>query len=230
MVNAGRVGLIPKGEFDPSVKYEKLDIVSYQNKGYIAKEKEIPIGTLPTDEDYWLLSFDIAGFASVNNPRFIGLVSMGSTAIAEGSESLAQGYEVQTIGGYSHAEGRKTVAYGDFSHAEGYETIADGMYSHTEGFKTSALGEFSHAEGYETHADANYAHAEGRFTYAMEIGSHAEGLGTIARSRHQLVIGKYNIEDDMDKYAFIIGNGTDDDHRSNALAIKWDGTIVTSNF
>lgn len=38
--------------------------------------------------------------------------------------------------------------------------------------------------------------------------------------------GKYNVEDAEDKYALIIGNGTSDDNRSNAIAIDWDGNII----
>ena len=56
--------------------------------------------------------------------------------------------------------------------------------------------------------------------------SHAQGLCTIAASDEQHVQGKYNIKDTENKYAFIIGNGTDNNDRSNAIAIDWDGNII----
>ena len=59
--------------------------------------------------------------------------------------------------------------------------------------------------------------------------SHAEGCYTKASSDYQHVQGKFNIEDTTGKYAFIIGNGTDDSNRSNAFAIGWDGKIYINN-
>lgn len=56
---AGRVGLVPKGEWNATTQYQKLDIVTYNNKGYIAKVDNIPVGTLPTNEDYFFLSIDL---------------------------------------------------------------------------------------------------------------------------------------------------------------------------
>ena len=41
----------------------------------------------------------------------------------------------------------------------------------------------------------------------------------------QTALGKYNVEDANDVYAVIIGNGTSDSERSNALAVRWDGLV-----
>lgn len=48
------------------------------------------------------------------------------------------------------------------------------------------------------------------------------GDGTIS-SETGFSCGKYNKNDSSNQYAFIIGNGTSDDARSNALAVTWDG-------
>ena len=53
--------------------------------------------------------------------------------------------------------------------------------------------------------------------------SHAEGLGTIANEDYQHVSGKYNANNA--KALFIVGNGTDDTHRSNALEVLKDGDV-----
>ena len=55
--------------------------------------------------------------------------------------------------------------------------------------------------------------------------SHAQNQYTIAASQAQTAIGKYNVSDSADTYAFIIGNGTADNARSNALTIDWNGNI-----
>lgn len=91
MVNAGRVGLVPKGEWNATTQYEKLDIVSYQNKGYIGSADNIPIGTLPTDSNYFMESFSIDGF--VSEEEFTNVISTinarfnysGSQAVEIGS-------------------------------------------------------------------------------------------------------------------------------------------------
>ena len=101
------------------------------------------------------------------------------------------------------------------SHAEGKNTKASGSYSHAEGENTTALGRSSHTEGAGTTASGNYSHAEGRDTKAS--------------SDYQHVQGKYNIEDTEGKFVFIIGNGTSDSARSNAIAIGWDGLIYLNN-
>ena len=43
-------------------------------------------------------------------------------------------------------------------------------------------------------------------------------------------MGKWNIEDNQDTYAFIIGNGTADNARSNALTIDWNGNVTANAF
>lgn len=51
------------------------------------------------------------------------------------------------------------------------------------------------------------------------------GNGTVAGSVSQTALGKYNVKDSQEDYAFIIGNGTSDSARSNAFAVDWDGYI-----
>ena len=148
-----------------------------------------------------------------------GKVSTGelfnSAKAATGDNSHAEGKDTQAIGVNSHAEGHATMASGDSSHSEGRSAQATGLYSHAEGLTTTASGGASHAEGDGTTAKGN--------------ASHAEGKGTIAGSANQHVQGKYNIEDTKNKFAFIIGNGTDDKNRSNLLAIGWDGLFYPNN-
>lgn len=54
MISAGRVLLMPKGDYDPNATYELLDIVSYNGSSYIAKGTTT--GNLPTNTTYWQLS------------------------------------------------------------------------------------------------------------------------------------------------------------------------------
>ena len=54
------------------------------------------------------------------------------------------------------------------------------------------------------------------------------GEGLVAAGKNQTVIGQYNVEDTNNAYAFIIGNGTAEDAKSNALAVTRDGDIETA--
>ena len=51
--------------------------------------------------------------------------------------------------------------------------------------------------------------------------AHVEGIGNISLGDYQHIQGKFNVSDSTK--AFIIGNGTDVDHRSNALTVDWSG-------
>ena len=168
----------------------------------------------------------------------------GYLTTAGGSSSHAEGRFTIASGQYSHAEGIYSVANNESSHAEGHDTTASGSSSHAEGLFTKASGSASHAEGYHTiasrgdcHAEGYYttasgssSHAEGNFTTASGESSHAGGHYTIAQRKSQTVIGKYNIADTTGAdgtvrgdYALIIGNGTSDTARSNALTVDWKG-------
>lgn len=108
---------------------------------------------------------------------------------------------------------------------EGKDTDATEDGAHAEGFRSKALGVGSHAEGKDTRAIGVGSHAEGSGSKTIGIGSHAEGLGTIAAGDYQHVAGRYNIPDASDKYLFIIGNGTSEESRSNAFAVRADGVL-----
>ena len=119
----------------------------------------------------------------------------------------------------------KNTANGKYSHAEGASNSADGECSHAEGSGTKATGFYSHAEGGWGEASGYHAHSEGEFTKAIGDDSHSEGKGTIAKGKFQHVQGRYNVEDTGTNgmYAHIVGNGTDDDKRSNAHTLDWYG-------
>lgn len=124
----------------------------------------------------------------------------------------------------SFSMGRKYPSViGENSYAAGKDTTASGGCSHAEGNKTTASGGNSHAEGNSTTASGNNSHSEGWNTTAYGISSHAEGVGTKALSGSQHVQGKYNIEDPINTYAHIVGNGSSESFPSNAHTLDWSG-------
>lgn len=137
--------------------------------------------------------------------------------------------EISTVNPSSIAIGKNCEATEDGSIAIGYNTLADEINALAEGENTYAHGEASHAEGQETEASAQAAHSEGFLTEASGDYSHAQNMGTVAASEAQTAMGKYNVADGNDTYALIIGNGSDDNNRSNALTVDWDGNLKCNN-
>lgn len=58
MAIAGRVAIVPKGDWSADATYKRLDAVTYNNTLYFAK-KEVPVGTATSNTEYW--SKSIAG-------------------------------------------------------------------------------------------------------------------------------------------------------------------------
>lgn len=161
----------------------------------------------------------------------------GGTTHASGAFSHAEGYGSKAEGHCAHAEGELTTAGGNWSHAEGRLTVASVLYSHAEGTQSEANGYATHAEGRETNASAHYSHAEGygttasgecshaenQNTTASGWASHAEGFGTIASGNCQHAGGILNAESSGS--LFILGNGTDEENRSNAFRVDKNGEV-----
>lgn len=53
MANAGRVAIVPKGEYNSATAYKRLDLVRYNNAVYVAKKANT--GVSPTNTDTWML-------------------------------------------------------------------------------------------------------------------------------------------------------------------------------
>lgn len=113
---------------------------------------------------------------------------------------------------------------GAMSTALGDRVEASGLYSYAEGSQTKATGRYSHAEGRMTEAFA-MSHAEGVGTKAINSATHAQNDHTIAASDSQTALGRYNVEDANGTYAVIVGNGTSDSARSDALTVDWSGNV-----
>lgn len=129
---------------------------------------------------------------------------------------------------------QSTEFTGDGAHAEGYHTSAIGLYTHSEGNGTLAYGDHAHAEGFATTAIGISSHAEGSSTIAGGNYSHAQNQGTVAKGLNQTAVGKYNVvQGTPDSLvstdnAFIIGNGTSNTSRSNAMSVTWAGNATFS--
>ena len=170
-----------------------------------------------TDTDYTVTVSDSSGGTVTKYTDHIEFSSPTSGTVTATYDSDSDNLKALTFGTRSGTTGGLSFACGDSVEAAGFA-------SHAEGDSTEASGFASHAEGYMTTASGDGAHAEGSGTNALGPYSHAQNLGTVTiEDEPQTAIGKYNVKT-MDK-ALIIGNGTADNARSNALTVDWSGNV-----
>ncbi|UCG28304.1 MAG: hypothetical protein JSV24_02800, partial [Bacteroidales bacterium] len=142
---------------------------------------------------------------------------------ASGTYSTSMGIYTNAKGTSSTAMGSYTNAIGNASTAIGANTTANGQYSLSAGAFTNANGNGSASMGYFTRAEGNYSVASGLYTVALPYLS--------------VVIGRYNdtvpasslttwVETDP---LFIIGNGTNNSNRHNAVMVKKNGEVYLPN-
>ena len=117
------------------------------------------------------------------------------------------------------------------NNASAYESTA-------MGYNTTASGERSTAMGKTTIASGNESTAMGYQTTASGITSTAMGRGTTASDYASLVIGQYNSSGSSatsaglfstSAPAFVIGNGTTFNAKSDAFKVMFNGDTTVSN-
>lgn len=138
-------------------------------------------------------------------------------------------------GRYSIAMGENTVASGTNSTSMGYQTVANNEGTTAFGNGSLASGNTATAFGGST-ASGDYSTAMGQGTTASGNRSTAMGYFTTASDRSSLVVGQYNLlgstvtnsvtNFNLENTAFVIGNGTANDSRSDALTVLFDGTTT----
>lgn len=72
MAIAGRVAIVPKGDWSANAAYKRLDAVTYNNTLYFAK-KEVPAGTATSNTEYWSKSI-VGGVGAIATKEDAGIV------------------------------------------------------------------------------------------------------------------------------------------------------------
>ncbi|RLD19240.1 MAG: hypothetical protein DRI69_08775 [Bacteroidetes bacterium] len=173
-----------------------------------------------------------------------GATALGESTEASGIYSVAMGFRTLADGAYSLAAGRGSIASGVWSTALGDSTTASGWSTFASGFQSIASGNFSTAMGRTTTASGYGSSALGVASKALghsstamsfhtkAVGSSATSFGLITQANGyaSLVMGLYNDTIVAPQYVpgplnplFIIGNGTSEIARSNAMVVRQDG-------
>jgi len=136
---------------------------------------------------------------------------------------------------YSDGGSNTRGATGTASTAMGQNTTASGYISTAMGESTTASGTRSTAMGGYTTASANYSTAMGHHTTASGNVSTAMGSYTTASDFASLSIGTYNLVNSVvttggaaNNAAFVIGNGTGGNAKSDAFVVRVNGDATLS--
>lgn len=99
-----------------------------------------------------------------------------------------------------------------------------GTYSFSAGSNNKASGQASTAIGQDNIASGTESFAGGNLSHATGTDSFAFGVGLKAAGDQQTVFGRFNIQDENNTYAMIVGGG-DFTAASNIYTLDWDGNI-----
>lgn len=169
-----------------------------------------------------------------------------------GQYATAEGYNVEAQADYSHAEGKNVIIkendnlVGVIGDSQGKEVFwSSDKTSFQVANDTIQVGNHALINDYFYEIVDKIASDDDNFytTYVLEVqpvgdlpanlkiyknpyladgvAAHSEGIGTIAIGQAQHVQGKYNLENGQ--YAHIVGNGVNEENRSNAHTLDWDG-------
>lgn len=93
MAVAGRVAIVPKGDYDKSLAYKRLDCVKYLNIMYIAK-KDVPIGIELTNEEYWMKGVEGGGI-NIDDSQVSTLTTYSSSKITTLTDELYYNIDIK---------------------------------------------------------------------------------------------------------------------------------------
>ena len=179
-----------------------------------------------------------------NSVEFAGGTANGnSLAFGDGGEAYSGSFAFgQHVGVLDRSFG-----FGDFVYADEEYSFVFGLYSYTAspysfafGLAAETYADYSFAFGNNVLTEGDYSFSFGRSTYPVGDYSFAFGNATIAETEAAFVIGQYNeMQDESfnamnsipedEQNVFVIGNGTSDSSRSNALTVYKNGRMFLSS-
>jgi hypothetical protein len=167
-----------------------------------------------------------------HNSRFFFDKSKSASRVGWAQDAY---WDTDSLGLYSFATGFNTVAAGDYSTAFGQfsRTTENALGAFAAGYRNDVAASWSAAFGYETATNAVSSVAMGQRSQTFGNSSTATGYHATAYSRNEFCLGSYNTEyTPVDSWGwnasdrlFVVGNGTDNWTRSNALTILKNGNV-----
>lgn len=175
----------------------------------------------------------------------IGDMAFGTAALADGQYSYAignraeaSGYKTYAFGYLARATGTKSYAVGSQCISSGEVSFAFGHATNASGNSAMAMGRGSAADGYHaiaigvsddtsprTTASGSKSIAIGSSTQTIAPNSYALGYWLLNNDDNSVILGSYN-DPDIINTKLVIGNGTGDFNRHNAMMVFDDGNVT----
>lgn len=194
----GKIFNIPTGETDT-------------DGNAIYEEKTAGIGTERFNV-YEDASFEWNGVTRTFTP----CKPVGKFISARGTGNISRGL-LEDVCGADNKTGEKDIG----TRQSGCANYAESYFGSQDGCGGTLTGKYGRTSGAYNIARGYACEARGRYTIAD--GSHGNVSG-----RPQETFGQFNIPDGTQKYIAIAGNGTDNEHRSNAYMLDYDGNAYFS--
>lgn len=137
----------------------------------------------------------------------VGCTASGTKSFAGGAVSEATAAHAFAFGYHNKASGEKAVAMGNNVEASGANAAAFG--SDTKAKATSSI-----AAGHTSETNTKYSAAMG---YFVKTSDNANAIG-------QMVVGRYNATEGIDKAMLVVGSGNGENTRKNSLVVNRDGS------
>ena len=139
MAIAGRVAIVPKGDWSADATYKRLDAVTYNNTLYFAK-KDVPAGTATSNTEYWSKSI-VGGAGAIATTEDAGIVKPdGKSMSVDDSGTLSINLDGTTI---TLDEAKNVIKLADtlkdaINGAFPAENVANNQITTVEGFALDA--------------------------------------------------------------------------------------------
>lgn len=141
---------------------------------------------------------------------------IGKFISARGTGNISRGL-LEDVCGADNRTGENDIG----TRQSGCANYAESYFGSQDGCGGTLTGKYGRTSGAYNVARGYACEARGRYTIAD--GSHGNVSG-----RPQETFGQFNVPDDTQKYMAIGGNGTDNEHRSNAYMLDYDGNAYFS--
>ena len=80
MASAGRILIMPKGNYDPSITYEMLDLVFHSGTSWLNKKTCVGIEPSDANTEYWQKVFDVDAFTDAKIEEKVNAYMENNTA------------------------------------------------------------------------------------------------------------------------------------------------------
>lgn len=159
----------------------------------------------------------------------------GEAASAGGFNSYSSGFAAEVDGVSNVADGHISKSSGRSNRSWSYLSKTDGKNSVVKPDQTNenATGEGSWANGDNIQIiGAKYAYSGGsnNTVFAGADNSFSYGEGLQVKHKNQIVIGQYNDSNNNNNDLFVVGTGTGNSNRKNAIRVTEDGKFYYGDF